>query len=183
MTLMNTYFSHKHIKIKMLIIYNICLVAGYFLFILRATGRYGGNYKQNFYETLIFAFPIFLILIFLPNSWIIRKKLYRKILISDETIELVADKKSDYSYQLDALAFSVFEYQFCSVLVFYKKSIGTFEQTFYKEAADIVALSVNISWSRHQLREIADQLRYLNVEEKKEGDINIFDRLFLNNGR
>ncbi|MCW3085903.1 MAG: hypothetical protein JWP12_3269 [Bacteroidetes bacterium] len=173
-----TYKSKKHTKIKMLIAYNFLLGLSFLYFVLYGTSKYDGNFQENLLQGSIIYCVILVVLIFLPNYWILKKRFYTTIVINNNTIDITDNNNKIHSYDLQTLAFSIVSTKFHDELIVYKKIIGTLGQPVFIETANFLAFKVNISWETSQLKTIAEKLRSLQVRQHVEKDQNFIDRIF-----
>jgi hypothetical protein len=175
---MTTYKSKRYTKTKMLIAYNLLLVSFFLFFILNATSKYGGNFRENLFQGSVIYSVILGVLIFLPNYWILKKRFYTAIVINNNTIEIIDNSNKIHSYDLGTLAFSIVNTKFYDALIIYKKTIGTVGQPVFSEVADFIAFKLTISWGQNQLKAIADKLRSLQVQKHFGKGQNFIDRIF-----
>ena len=158
------------------IIYLFMVFITYYWLVSTMTIRQGGDFEENFRALLILFFPVTVILLIVPPYWILRKKIPKAITVNakENYIALKFNAKKTIYYDMNEICFSLSEYQFYSLFVFYEKLRAKRGHIVYKKILSIVGLPVSFSWTSDKLKSLESALREIRVEELKRDDKDSF---------
>lgn len=152
-------------QVQFLLIYFFCLVGGYFLFSNYATDRYGGSLEENLLMGFLIYSPVLLTALILPPIWIVRKKRLKKIELDSVSGTVSFDfSKGETEYKkLEDISFYIQEGDHYTALIIYYRTRATRGHWLYFKAFSILAPDLSISWTRSQLRDVAQKLKETKV--------------------
>lgn len=179
----------KHWKIKhtdKLIFFVLIILVSLLIFgaiVLRGQIKTGGTFRENaMYISIGFSLFILAWALTFPRL-VLKKKIPLQIDISDDNDMIVLGfrKNKKITMNLNEISFSIFNYNYYSVLVFHKKIISTKGHLIYKEYLNIVGLKYGFGWKTKTIKEISDCLDSLNVQRQNEKDKGFLNRILWNN--
>lgn len=150
-----------------------------FSLILWFSARIDRDPNQEYLDALIdsilftigFGFMFIIAGVFYPIYWILKKKIPNNISISiDSKITFKYKRKKNKTYTNSILAFSIYQYNLYSTLVFYRVYKAENGQKVYKELFDVIATKTPFSWQPSMFNEIAEVLISNGYKKLKKTD-------------
>jgi hypothetical protein len=147
-----------------------------FLFALRGTNRYGGDFLENFLEGVLIFFIFIIGWIFTIPKLILRKRIPKLIEINEVSGDLifVFPKMQTDTIPKDKFAYYYYSNSIFSAIVIYKKIIATRGHIIYNEHISIIGNCFGIGWSNSQLERITSFLKKCDCEYNTKGNSKLF---------
>lgn len=155
----------------MIFIYYLAILTLSLLLNLRTTGKYGGEFWANYFESVIVGILFVLFFLFVPPVWIHRKNVIRIIEIdTDNHLIILTDKiNKKFSLELSSICFSKKYFSVFTILTFYKIEYSSHSKRYFPQKLyNIIASDFGVIWKSKELKEIIDILRNLKVREINE---------------
>lgn len=169
-----------------IIYFAILLIVSFFVFsvlVIRGQREIGGTFSDSlFYMAIGFSPFILAWLLTFPRS-VLQKKIPIKIDYNDESEKIIlwfsGNKK--ISLSKSEVAYSLFNYNNYSILVFYKNIKSTKGHIITKEFMNIVGLKYGPGWKPNVLIEIKDFFNSRCIQEYNGKDKSFLNRILWNN--